>query len=160
MKALLPTAVCALLIAVSTACTRTDQENARDSARKLERETKQDAQKANARIDNALKDRPADANAAMNQAGAKLDNAAHIAKEESAQAAQKLSHVALLARVKAKLVSDLGLSTASAVNVSVNGDIVTLTGTVPNEDRKNQAQQSVSQVGGVAKVVNHLELQP
>jgi hyperosmotically inducible periplasmic protein len=153
-----------------TGCSKSDQEQARERAkeagqktredvRKLAHEAKQDARDLNQRIDKSLKDRPANVDQAMSQAGQKLDTAAHAARVEGEQAAGKLSRAALIAKVKTKLVNDVGLSTASSVDVDIHDDVVTLSGTVSSEDQKQQAERSASHVDGVSKVIDHLTVQ-
>ena len=151
-------------------CSKADQDRAREKAaeaqqksraeaEKLGREAKQGARDLDKRIDGALKGRPADAQDAGNQAGEKLDHATQMAKTEGERATRKLSRAAMIGKVKAKLVSEVGLSTASNVDVQVVGGTVTLAGTVSSEEQKTQAERSVSQIDGVEKVVNRLSIQ-
>ena len=151
-------------------CSKTDQERAREKAteaqqksrteaEKLGREAKEGARNLNRRIDSALKGRPAAVQDAGNQAGEKLDHATQVAKTEGERATRKLSRAAMIAKVKGRLVSDVGLSTASNVEVGVVGGTVTLAGTVSSEEQKTQAERSVSQIDGVEKVINRLTVQ-
>jgi osmotically-inducible protein OsmY len=52
------------------------------------------------------------------------------------------------------------MATLSKVNVAVNGDVVTLTGTVSSLDQKKAVEQAASQVPGVARVQNSLRVEP
>jgi osmotically-inducible protein OsmY len=62
--------------------------------------------------------------------------------------------------VKAKLATDVGVSTAASVDVDSTGQVVTLRGTVDSEEQKQQAEQAVMQVNGVTKVINLLQVKP
>ena len=79
---------------------------------------------------------------------------------DTESASDKMSHAALLAKVKTKLASDAGLSTLAHVDVTLNGSVVTLSGTVANEDQKKRAEIAASQVDGVTRVRNRLVAQP
>ncbi len=76
------------------------------------------------------------------------------------EAAAKLDRAAMIAKVKAKLVSDLGLSTMAGIDVDVRDGIVTLRGTVPSEDYRRRAEQAAMQVDGVGRVADELRVSP
>jgi osmotically-inducible protein OsmY len=65
-----------------------------------------------------------------------------------------------MAKVKAKLASDVGLSTVTTVDVRTTGDVVTLRGTVSTLEQKQHAEQAALQVAGVRRVVNELTVKP
>ncbi len=62
----------------------------------------------------------------------------------------------MIAKVKAKLATDVGLSTVTGVDVDASGQVVTLRGTVSSEDEKQRAEQAVRQISGVTRVINDL----
>jgi len=76
----------------------------------------------------------------------------------SQQASAKLDDAALLAKVKATLASDAGLATLKKVNVDTRGSVVTLRGTVESDAQGQQAERAASQVNGVTRVVNELKV--
>ncbi len=76
------------------------------------------------------------------------------------KAGVKLDHAAMVAKVKAKLATDVGLSTVTGIDVDASGQVVTLRGTVASEEQKQQAEQAVMQLGGVTKVINDLKVNP
>jgi hyperosmotically inducible periplasmic protein len=76
------------------------------------------------------------------------------------QAATKLDDAALLAKVKAKLASDVGLATLQRINIDTHGSLVTLRGTVASETQRQGAQRAALQVSGVTRVVNELKISP
>jgi osmotically-inducible protein OsmY len=133
----------ALVVGLSISCSDTQQERARQQAdqarqeaRKLGNEAKQEAHQLNRQINQALD------------------------SKESRQAAQKLDRAALVAKVKAKLATDVGLSTVTSVNVDATGHVVTLRGTVSSPEQKRQAERAVAQLDGVTRVVNELQVGP
>ena len=125
---------------VSTGCDRSTQDKARQrqaeaeqKIRKLGSEAKQQAREMDRNIKDAVQpDRE--------HAGEKLDNAA------------------LLAKVKAKLASDIGVATLTNVNVDTRGSVVTLRGTIASDTQRQEIQRTVSQVSGVTSVVNELKV--
>lgn len=91
----------------------------------------------------------------------KLDHdIAQTVQPDSGQASAKLDNAALLTKVKAKLASDVGLSTVKNVNVDTRDSVVTLRGTVGSEMQRQEAERAASQVSGVTKVVNELKIAP
>ena len=75
-------------------------------------------------------------------------------------AGEKLDNAALLAKVKAKLASDIGVATLTNVNVDTRGSVVTLRGTIASDTQRQEIQRTVSQVSGVTSVVNELKVAP
>ncbi|HZQ55454.1 MAG TPA: BON domain-containing protein [Bryobacteraceae bacterium] len=109
-------------------------DEARREAKKLGNEAKQEAHQLNRQINRALN------------------------SNESREAAQKLDRAALVAKVKAKLATDVGLSTVTSVDVDAAGRVVTLRGTVNSPEQKRQAEKAVAQLDGVTRVVNELQV--
>jgi len=120
------------------ACNPSDQEKAREQARKDGQEIKTEAQKAGDQI---------------------TKDAKELSRQVDATVKPQLDHAAMLSRVKAKLASDAGLNTLAKVNVDVNGTVVTLSGTVSNEYQRKAAEVAASQVDGVTQVQNRLAVQ-
>jgi osmotically-inducible protein OsmY len=165
-------------LAFSLACSQADQEKAREreaearhkaqqeaaragaEARKLGSEAKQEAKDLGRNVDRALQPLPADTRRAGSEAEAKLKHGGEQLRDAGNQGAVKLDHAAMLARVKAKLASDVGLATVTSVDVDSSGHVVTLRGTVTSDAQRQQAEQAVSQVSGVTKVVDELRVQP
>ncbi len=71
--------------------------------------------------------------------------------------AVKLDHAAIIAKVKAKLASDVGLSTVTGIDVDASGQVVTLRGTVARESRNSRPSKPSMQVNGVTRVVNRAD---
>jgi osmotically-inducible protein OsmY len=67
---------------------------------------------------------------------------------------------ALKAQVKAKLASDVGVETVTAVEVNVTSGVVTLAGPVRSEEEKQRAEASARSVEGVSGVNNALQVMP
>ena len=161
-----------LIAAVLIGCSNSDQERARreaekakerarqeaartrQEAQKLGNELKQDAQRFNNQVEETLK------GGSREGARQKLENAGETAKSETKHTAATLDRATLIAKVKAKLVNDVGFSTASTVHVDADGPVVTLKGSVPSEDQKRRVEQVASNVEGVTKVINDLRVQP
>jgi osmotically-inducible protein OsmY len=74
------------------------------------------------------------------------------------EAGTKLDQAALLAKVKAKLANDVGLSTVTGVDVEVTGNVVTLRGTVSSPEQKQLAERAAGQVAGVGRVIDELQV--
>ncbi len=89
-----------------------------------------------------------------------MEHGARDLRVEGDKAGAKLDHAAMIAKVKAKLATDVGLSTVTGVDVDASGRVVTLRGTVSSEQQKQQAEQSVSQISGVTKVIDDLQVRP
>jgi osmotically-inducible protein OsmY len=120
------------------ACNPSDQERAREQARKDGHEIARGAEKAS---DEIKKD------------------AEELSRQVDAKVQPQLDHAAMLSKVKTKLATDAGLDTLANVNVDVNGSVVTLSGTVTNEYQKKAAGVAASKVDGVTQVDNHLTVQ-
>jgi osmotically-inducible protein OsmY len=146
-------AVGIFLIIGLAGCSSPDREQAKEQARSDVRKVKADAKELGNRIDAAVKPD-------SESASQKLAAAGNQAQAAASKAGNKLDHAALLAQVKTKLVSDVGLSTIANVDVSLNGSVVTLSGTVANADQKTAAEKAAAQVDGVTLVQNRLTVQP
>lgn len=164
MRRKLTTGLCALLLGFGLACsqsnreterqraaearekTRRATERAKEETKKLGQELKQEAKQLDRNIDRALSGTgPVQSNEQPN--------------EKLRQAGVKLDRAAMIAKVKAKLAADVGLSTVTGVDVDASGQVVTLRGTVSSENQKQQAEDAVKQLSGVTKVINLLQVQ-
>jgi osmotically-inducible protein OsmY len=66
---------------------------------------------------------------------------------------------AITARVKSRLAADTDAG-ALKIDVDTNGGVVTLTGTVPSQSEKTQAEQIAGNTEGVARVINNITVAP
>jgi osmotically-inducible protein OsmY len=156
-------------------CSQTDQqtarnrevqakEKARDAANRLDhdakkfgQEIKRDARNLNQKLGQALNS-TAPAHSGTSQAEQKVANGTRDLRLEADQAGVKLDHAAIIAKVKAKLINDVGLSTVTGINVDTSGQVVTLRGTVDSVQQKQMAEQATLQVTGVTRVINDLKV--
>jgi osmotically-inducible protein OsmY len=128
------------LFLVSTGCDRSTQEKARERQAEAEQKIRRLASEAK-------------------QRAKELDhNIKGAVQPDSEHAGEKLDNAALLAKVKAKLASDVGVATLNNVNVDIRGSVVTLRGTVASDEERQAAQKAASQVSGVTSVVNALKV--
>jgi translation elongation factor EF-1beta len=67
---------------------------------------------------------------------------------------------ALKAQVKAKIASDVGAATVTAVEVNVTNGVATLAGSVRSEDEKQRAEAAARSVEGITGVNNNLQVNP
>lgn len=157
--------VIALAVALLTGCSKSDQQRAQDRAKeaaektrtemhKLGTEAKAEAQKLNSELGQGVHRN------STSEAAAKLDHAGQIAHREAAEAGRKLDRATLIARVKAKLASNVSVGTITNVRVDVNGSTAVLSGTVSTTDQKRLAEQAASQVDGISHVENQIQVQP
>jgi len=164
---LLSTAV----LAFSLACNKSDREKAHEKATDAAQKTRQEARKLAQDAKQGAKSLDQKMGQALNGAGPVQSNGTSEAEEKlrhggrelraaGGQATVKLDHAAMVAKVKAKLLSDVGLSTVTGVDVDASGQVVTLRGTVSSAEQKQQAEQAALQVSGVTKVINELQVQP
>jgi translation elongation factor EF-1beta len=65
---------------------------------------------------------------------------------------------ALKAQVKAKLASDVGAATVTAVEVNVTNGVATLAGSVRSDDEKQRAEASARSLEGITGVNNNLQV--
>jgi hyperosmotically inducible periplasmic protein len=73
-------------------------------------------------------------------------------------AGQNVDDAALTTAVKTKLAADK-LSSLTRVDVDTNNGTVSLNGVVESSDQKARAQELASQVNGVNKVINNIQVQ-
>ena len=124
-------------------------------------------------------ERSEEARAEMHKLGSEMKQEAHLVKRKVNQALQpdtaqnsdeklsaagkeastKLGNAAIIAKVKARLATDVGLNTVTDIGVDATGHVVTLRGTVSSPEKKKLAGDAVSQLDGVTKVVNNLQVQ-
>lgn len=168
---------CLILLTLLGGCSRSSQETAQQreadakakahqaaehldqDAHKLGREVKQEARALDHQIGAALNSTGPSADG-TSQAQQKLDRGSRDLRLEAGKAGVKLDHAALIAKVKAKLATDVGLSTVTGVDVDATGQVVTLHGTVDSVQQKQLAEQAALQVNGVTKVVDNLVVRP
>jgi osmotically-inducible protein OsmY len=129
-----------LILASFVSCSKTQQDRARERAHEAER-----------KLDEAGRKVKHEANRLA--ARAKGDEA--TAKKTGTEA----DRLALVARAKAVLANQVGLKTLSSVSIECNGSTVTLSGRVPRAEDKARAQEAVSGLSGVTRVVNHIEVE-
>lgn len=149
MRTFLPALGCAAALTFLLGCSKSDQAKAKQEARDLRH-----------KIDQAVNSGGPAGAGSTQSAQEKLRKGGEELRVAGEKAGVKLDHAAMIAKVKAKLVSDVGLSTATSINVDTHGSTVVLTGTVSSEDQKRQAEESARQLDGVAKVVNNLSVAP
>jgi osmotically-inducible protein OsmY len=139
--------------------TRQEAERARQELRKLGQTAKREAKKLNQNVNKTLQGGQPDS---QNATGAeqKLTDAGQELRTAGEHAAVKLDRAAMIAKVKAKLATDVGLSAATSVDIDASGQVVTMRGTVSSEEQKQQAERAVMQVNGVTRVVNLLQVKP
>ena len=73
-------------------------------------------------------------------------------------AGRNVDDATITASVKTKLAADK-ISSLTRVDVDTNNGTVSLNGVVESPDQKARAQELASQVGGVNKVINSLQVQ-
>jgi hyperosmotically inducible protein len=66
----------------------------------------------------------------------------------------------ITAQVKAKLASDLGVSTVTNVSVNSTNGVVTLSGQVKSAENKTRAGDTAGAVPKVVRVINALQIAP
>jgi osmotically-inducible protein OsmY len=160
-----------LLAACSQSDQRTAQERAEEAkvkareaaervnadAKKLGQEVKKEARELNGQIGTALNNTTTNGTSGAQE---KLERGSRELGIAAGKAGVKLDHAALLAKVKAKLATDVGLDTISSVDVDTSGQVVTLRGTVNSMQQKQLAEQAVLQVSGVTRVNDLLQVRP
>ena len=138
---------------------RTAAERMQQGARKLEHEAKQRASGLRQDVDGALWNKgPADGDTAQSEG--KPRHGVDDLRAAGNEAAVKLDRAAMIAKVKAKLAKEVGLSTVTGIDVDASGQVVTLRGGVTSEEQKQQAEQAVLKVDGVRRVVDQLVVKP
>jgi len=71
---------------------------------------------------------------------------------------RQTTDAAIKTRVKAKLASDVGAATVTAVEVNVTNGIVTLAGPVRSNEEKQKAEAAARSVEGVMGINNNLQV--
>lgn len=137
----------AIVLALSS-CSQSDEEKARQRAAEAREKTREEAHELAHQAKQAAHALNRSVNQAVNGTGARPS------------AGVKLDHAAVVAKVKAKLANDVGLSTVTGVDVDVSGDVVTLRGSVSSVEQKRGAENAARQVEGVGRVVNDLQVRP
>ena len=132
-------------------------ERLNQDAKKFGHEIKQDTRELNHKLGAAL-DSSGSASSGASQAEDKVARGMHDVHLETDKAGAKLDQAALIAKVKAKLANDVGLASVSSIDVNTSGQVVTLRGTVDSVEQKQQAEQAVRQVSGVSRVVDYLQV--
>ena len=164
-------AACAVAAAALfwSACSRSDEDTARQRAAEAREKARQEAHSLASHAKQTAHDLKRDINQAVNSGGARPANdSAHEGLQRGGrdlraagdEAKVKLDRAALIAKIKAKLASDVGLATVTSIDVDDSGQVVTLRGTVDTAEQKKQAEYAVRQVSGVRDVVNDLQVQP
>lgn len=176
MKRRLEAAFAIAVLAILSGCGQADQDKARARAAEARRKAHQAAAQARVEADKLAREAKQEARSldrnikdAVNGTGApqsggsqarqKLRQGGEDLKTAGSEAEVKLERAALITKVKAKLVNDVGLSTVSGVDVDATGHVITLRGTVSTPEQKQQAEFAVRQVNGVSKVINDLQVQ-
>lgn len=83
---------------------------------------------------------------------------ASIACRPSQTVERQTKDAAIEAQVKAKLASDVGAATVTAIEVNVTNGVVTLAGPVSTEDDRQRAEAAARGVEGVTGVNNNLQV--
>ena len=89
------------------------------------------------------------------QAGAEVGEKVGIA---AAKVGQAVDEAALTSKIKAKMVLDDSIK-ARAIDVTTNGSVVTLTGTVGSQAEHDRAVALARETAGVTKVVDRLVIE-
>jgi len=169
--------ICGVILALSLACSGDQQQRARERAAEAKQKTLAETERAREelqRLGQKAKREAKQLDRGVHQslqnggttsesttgAERKLHDAGEKVRAAGEQAALKLDRAALIAKVKAKLATDVGLSAANSVTVDASGQVITLRGMVSSENQKQGAEQATEQVEGVTKVVNLLQVKP
>jgi osmotically-inducible protein OsmY len=152
----------ALLVLFLGSCSQREEEKARERAAEARAKAREGAHQLAHEAKRAADALSRDVNQAVNSKGARDDGdqAKQKLRVAGGEAGTKLDEAALLAKVKAKLANDVGLSTVTGVDVDVNGDVVTLRGTVSAPEQKQLAERAAGQVAGVSRVIDDLQVKP
>jgi osmotically-inducible protein OsmY len=151
-----------LILASFAACSKRQQERARDRAHEAERKVDEAGRKLKHQADR-LADRATSGGGALRpdsgRAEEKLRNAGQTTRAAAEKTKAEAARLALVARAKAALANQVGLKTLSGVSVDSDGSTITLSGRVPRAEDKARAQGAVSSLSGVTRVVNHIEVE-
>jgi osmotically-inducible protein OsmY len=72
---------------------------------------------------------------------------------------RQVDDVGITTRVKAKLATDLNLSTATNIDVNTTNGVVTLAGQVESESVRDHAVEVARSIDGVVKVNDNLQVE-
>jgi len=161
MKLGLMISSCLLSLLLWSACNRQDKREAQRKAEQAEEKTRELGKKAEEKARDLGRDiqTSVDSNVHSNnaqEAKAKVKEGGRELERAGDSAARKLDRAALIAKVKARLAADAGLTAAANVDVELDGQVVTLNGIVDSEAQKTQAEAAAGKVPGISKVVNNL----
>jgi osmotically-inducible protein OsmY len=141
------------LVIGMTSCSTGNQDKARADAKRAGEEIKMSANDLSRKVSAAVKPD-------SESASEKMSHAEADAKSAADHAGIKLDHAALLAKVTTRLASEAGLSTLTNIDVTVDGSVAILSGTVNSRAQKKAAETAASQVDGITHVDNRLTVQP
>lgn len=169
-------ASCTVTMLVCSGCTGDQQQRARERAENAKQKTREATERARQELHTLAEKAKREAkqlDQSVHQslqsgestgktagAGQTLHDAGAKVRAAGEQATAKLDRAALIAKVKAKLANDVGLSAATSVDVDADGQVITLRGTVSSENKRQEAAQAAGQVNGVTRVINLLQVQP
>jgi hyperosmotically inducible protein len=91
---------------------------------------------------------------------AQRDRAEQRTDTAADRAGETMGDASITTAVKSKMAADVRMSTLTSVDVDTSGAIVTLSGHVPTDADKRQAETVAKSVDGVARVENKLEVRP
>ena len=129
-----------LILASFASCSKTQQNRARERAHEAERKLDEAGRKVKHEAD-------------------RLATRARAMRPTTEKTGTEAGRLALVARAKAALANDVGLKTLSGVSVESDGSTITLSGRVSRPEDKARAQEAVSGLSGVTRVINHLEVE-
>lgn len=132
---------------VKAALIEDDQVKARD----IDVETQSGAVQLSGFVESEAEKAAAEAAAQTVNGVGEIDNALIVGRG-TRTAGAVVDDTIIASKVKAQLADDVGLGTASAVNVEVRGGVVQLSGFVSSEAEKERATQIARSVAGVADV--------
>jgi hypothetical protein len=161
MKLGLIVSTCLISLVLCSACDRRDKREAERKAEQAGEKARELGKKAEEKAKDLGRDiqTSVDSNVHSNnaqEAKAKLKEGGRELEGAGASAARNLDRATLIAKVKARLAADAGLTTATNVDIELDGQVVTLNGTVDSQAQKTQAETAAAKVPGVRKVVNNL----
>lgn len=148
--------VCLMLTALFVVgCSQSPQEKYNDAMSKLS-DAKKDRDKAKDKVKDA-RQQVQDDQDKLDKAQAKLDKANQKVASAN-QAVDKVVNDDVLFRTLQKKLLDDDTFSDSAISVGVSHRVVTLTGTVPDQDTRKRATKVVRNQAGVASVNNQLQV--
>ncbi len=162
MRRIFSLGLCTVVVTLLTGCGPSDREQAhrraeqaREKARAEGQRLREDARRLDRNIHQAVT-----GTGPSQSADEKLRRGADDLRAAGSQAAVKLDHAAIIAKVKTALATSLGLSSVADVSVEASGSVVTLQGTVASDDQKRRAGDAARNASGVTNVINNLKVRP